>query len=136
MLRAPDGLRYVRKHVSDLTPEEYQACYRLNMGRNGEMQDKISFERKHRKQAYVLMLWKDNTLISWVLRFREGEHRWGVYVYTRTHYRRKGYGKWLLNESKRGLKTVTIYPWDKRSAGFYRKINPNTIYNKGTSLHV
>lgn len=131
MRKVPDGLTYVRKHVSDLTPDEYKACYRLNMGSRGEMQDRLAFERTEIRQAHVHMLWNGKELISWVLRFKEGDHRWTVYVYTRTTSRRRGYGQWLVKESKRGMRSVNIYPWDDRSASFYSRINPSTVYNKG-----
>lgn len=132
MRRIPTNLKYVRKKINELTDSEYRACYNLNMGSRGEMRDKLVFGKHFDRRYHVFMLWNGDDLVAWALRFPDGEHRWSVYVYTRTNERRKGYGRWLVNESKRGMRSVNVYPWDNRSARFYSSIPQHTVYNKGT----
>lgn len=122
----------VWKPVSELTPDEYRKCHRLNF-RTGGMDGWLETARKKGLDASASMiLEKDGKLVGWGLMFpRDGEYsrekRKTIYLYVRVKDRKKGFGQELLKDLKKHTPYKPyVCPHDKKSAGLYKKFNKET----------
>lgn len=106
-----------RKHVSEMTPLEYRACYRANYGTEGYMQEELA-RCKIGYPGEVILLWDgpddtEKSLIGWALltpvrrygllsvtRWVMRKSKYTVQFWVKRQHRRKGYGKILMNEVK------------------------------------
>lgn len=132
MITPPGGLRYYRKSIGLLSDAEFQECYTLNMGSFGMMQERLEEFRYSRTRAFAFMVWDGDILVSWALKYWKRDS-WHIYIYTMKAHRRKGYGKFLLTEARRGMRSpIKVYPWDNVSASFYGTVDQSRIINSGT----
>lgn len=76
----------------------------------------------------AICLFKDANLIGWsMLDFSNSAEKsvW-TYIYVRTRYRRKGFGKKILNRAKKLIekmgKKIRVCPHDRRSKNFFKKV--------------
>lgn len=124
------------KPVSELTPVEYRACYRANYGEDGYMQSEL-YWCKRGQPGTVVMLWDgpDDTvksLIGWCLltpvrmyglltvtRYVMGRSKYTAQFWVKRQYRRKGYGKTLMNEVKKLDPNPHVLPHDGASSELF-----------------
>ena len=122
-------MRTVVKSVKELTPEEYQYCYRANLGIDGTLQSDISYLRKFDSSdwldAKVILAWDDNAqgasrLQGWCLFFYNTHvKKVDTGFYVKKKFRRKGVGTALMKELKNYSKRPLVHPWTDENGKFF-----------------
>lgn len=115
--------RIQTKLVKNLTDEEYQRCYSLNLRGEGEMRDQLRRLRND-PQARVYMLREQDQLIAWSLVFDKCAH-----FYTRRTHRRKGLGTRLVNRIHKDHNWPVVYAHDDASEGFFLTVKDKVRIN-------
>ena len=129
--------RLKSKLVGNLTPDEYKACHRLNMGHRGTMVYRLEESRKRapRRSRAIMIEDEEGLLLAWALLFPYG---YGmrrkskvppklVHIYVRSSCRRRHLGTRLLCASRRYIEHPEVSPWDARSGAFYASFKYETI---------
>lgn len=124
------------KDVPDLTKEEYRACYIANYRDWGYMQQTL-IDNRYKPEAKAILLWDDSQsgmsrLIGWALltpvdlggllaatRYTKRVSKYTVQFWVKSHHRKKGYGKMLMNEVKKLDPKPHVLPHDSKSAEFF-----------------
>jgi GNAT superfamily N-acetyltransferase len=141
-------MKIIHKDVSDLTPVEYRACHKANFGENGYMRE-VLVACKGGNAGKVVMLWNgpDNTarsLIGWALltpvtpygilsvsRWVMQRSKYTAEFWVKPRYRRKGYGKVLMNEVKKYDSNPHVIPHDTASSELFSAYNVQVLkYDK------
>lgn len=119
------------KKVRNLTPEEYKACYSLNMRCQGLMRRKLKAFMHGDNQAYASLHYNaDGVLIGWALTFRDQYGNLSTYFYVRKNHRRKGIGKLLMTHVNKKFGQVRVYPWGESanpSRQFFNFVHQNKL---------
>jgi hypothetical protein len=125
------------KRVTNLTPEEYKACYSLNLRNGGLMRGALVSCRENwsesgfpwaDKPTYAAMNFnRDGTLAGWVLIFPDEYDNLAAYFYVRRNQRRKGVGSKLAKHVSKKFGQVRVYPHDKRSNGFFNHVHKQKL---------
>lgn len=135
------------KDVSDMTPVEYRACSAANYGViEGYMLEELRHCRAGRP-GKVVMLWDGppdtpKSLIGWALltptrtwgltavsRYMASSAKYTVQFWVKAQYRRKGYGKMLMNEVKQLDPRPHVFPHDEASGELFSSFNVRVSKN-------
>lgn len=132
------------KHVSELSPVEYRACYKANYGPvNGYMLEEL-IRCKKGYPGEVVMLWdgpeETKSLIGWCLltpvrlygllavtRWVMGRSKYTAMFWVKKQYRKKGYGKMLMTEVKKIDPNPHIMPHDDASSELFSSFNVQVL---------
>ncbi len=119
-------MEIVVKEVADLTDKEFKQCYRLNLGKRGEMRDELLNQYytpiKSKKTAKAVMLKQEDKMIGWAIVFPLPKTKgYAAHFYVRSSHRRRGYGTMLLNKVAEYDSKPIVYPHDTRSGGLLKK---------------
>jgi hypothetical protein len=124
--------KLIRKKVINLTLDEYNKCYSLNLRAFGAMRTVLQYtfypcqQELHRNgdenNVVYMIFGEDNTLLSWALVYWTNIASPGAYFYTRVSCRRLGYGSRLYNKIKKDFPTVHVTRHDTRSKLFFDAI--------------
>ena len=120
------------KYNSQSFPKNYiKALNRLSF-KNGIMkQDIIPNINKSKYNFDIYCCFRENgDMIAWAYK---GLNSWGsnVGVYVNYKYRRKGIGRALINEIKKGDKNIITAPHNPKSLAFFRNVAPECETWKG-----
>ena len=124
-------MRISTKLISNLTRDEYEQCYRLNMGDEGMMRYQLVHEREYPTlakmkggEAYVVRaLGDDGRLLGWCLLFyidAQAQDR-RAYFYVRKTHRRRGIGTKLMQAARRLERAPGCNPWCDAAEGFFAR---------------
>lgn len=123
-------MEVITKRVIDLTPQEYQLCYKLNLRDKGQMQGCISearyyeaqYSNPRRRFSHAIMIFDGGKLQAWSLVMPRTDGRgWEAQFYTRRAERQKGLGTTLFKEVQKFDKRPYVIPWSKPSGEFFKK---------------
>lgn len=130
-------MQIIHKRVIDLNPVEYRACYKANYGFEGYMQEELCRCKWRNAPGEVIMLWDGppdsaNSLIGWCLltpvrmwgllgvsRWVYGRSKYTAEFWVKRQYRRRGYGKMLMNEVKKLDPNPHVIPHDEPSSQLF-----------------
>lgn len=123
------------KKVKNLTPEEYKACYSLNLRDGGLMRTELMVSRHLRRDdSYATLRFnRDGTLAAWALVFPceyNGSY-YDAYFYVRKRLRRHGLGKHLVQHVNKHFGQVRVYPHENVSNKFF-----NYVYEKKYNVDI
>lgn len=126
------------KNVDEMTPVEYRACYSANYGWDGYMQEELrSCKKGWQMGGKVIMLWDGpadtaRSMIGWALltptkmsgpaavsRYMTHRAKYTAQFWVKSKYRRKGYGKMLVQEAKKIDKRPHVFPHDAASGELF-----------------
>jgi len=126
--------RITCKQVTNLTPQEYAQCRRLNLGDNGHLRECLEFFYVYapslralpgdQPPARVLLLRENASrkLLAWCM-LDEEEH---AQLYVHSKHRRKGLGTRLMRQLLRVCPRATIFPHDEVSTAFFAHLNADS----------
>ena len=107
-----------KKIVKNLSREDYNKCYSLNLRDRGQMRYSIDPD-----DVVYMIKDEDGKLLSWALvnrHFRTDNTIWADSMYyTRCECRRQGLGKRLANRIKKDFPEVYAHGWNEESIGFF-----------------
>lgn len=122
------------KSLKDLTPEEYRACFYLNLRGSGMMMYSL-MDHKNSADAKAIMIWGDagkKYLMGWALmvpildeigwyptRYQIKKCKYVNQFYVRKPERSKGLGTILMNEVKKIEPVPLVIPHDPASGDFF-----------------
>lgn len=122
-----DGLamktKISNKLVKNMTPEEYRACYRLNMGSRGTMQSTLTRAKNHYadKARAIMVKSESGEIMGWALLM---PCLWDTGIdaqfYVRKVYRRRGIGKRLMYHTRKYDDKPWVHPHNRTSGRFFR----------------
>lgn len=134
------------KLVSELSPVEYRACYKANLGDEGYMRSTLVEERLGVGQGQIIMLWDgpDDTarsLIGWALltpitlsgllaatRYVKSKSKYTVQFWVKRQHRKKSYGKLLMEQVKLHYDlNPHVFPHDEASSEFFSSYNVQVL---------
>lgn len=127
------------KAIRNLTPEEYRACYSLNLRDGGLMRGQLQDSyRRGESGVYASMIFnEDGRLDAWALTFPDryyktyrGETLNNAYFYVRKTMRRHGLGSRLIKQVSKKFGPVRVYPHGKKdhpSRGFFDRTQMNNV---------
>lgn len=135
----------ILKKIRNLTPKQYQDCYKLNHGSSGLMRANLAEARRRKKGIAVLAYDRRGQLASWALLARQsyeytspiyydrhsGTQKIPVMFYTRGSKRRQGYGKKVAQRIAKYLTQMQTkaYVYTSCAPNFFRKAwNPTYKY--------
>jgi len=126
----------VVKKVHELTGAEYKQCWGLTLGRYGDMQRELAFERNEgiAGEALAIMLKDKERIVAWALIQPPGElsANWAAGFFTRPSERRKGYGTRLMRYVQYNFTPVQCWAYDVASGGFFRNFANEIVCDKET----
>jgi GNAT superfamily N-acetyltransferase len=121
--------------VSNLDYHEYRQCWGLTLGRYGDMQRELAFERNYPDGESTAVMLKDGErVVAWAL-VQPPENavsgkNWAVELFTRPSERRKGYGTRLMRYVQYNYTPVQCWPHDDVSGRFFRNFENEIVCDK------
>ena len=133
-------MQIVHKKVVDLTGAEYRAMLKANFGPDeGYMYNELKACRNRERRGETISLWIDGSsrrLIGWALLvpvrtngdtrgtwWTKRHAKYTVQFWVKSQYRKKGYGKILMNEVKKYDARPHVFPHDDASGNFFSSYN-------------
>lgn len=136
------------KQVKNLTEDEFQQCYKTNMGSNGQMRGdlitvsgrktraRMRFNPEIVEAAYAVMIFNkaNMELLGWALVLKNNYKRYhSTYTntfcefYVKRGYRRKGLGKRLSAavlrlHIQKGWEELHVAAWNDTATGFFDSV--------------
>lgn len=119
------------KDVKNLNKKEYKTLVAATPLGEDYMREGVILAKKRKKRSYLAVcLYKEKELIGWAMLdfFLSKNSKFiRTYVYVKTKYRRKGYGKKIIEKTKEinikiGNKGIKVCPHNKSSLKFFKKI--------------
>ena len=120
-------MKIVNKLYSDWSPEMRKRLRSLSLRQVGSICKVVS-----RTPCDTFVLFDSNVLIGWGIYLLE--HYNGIFLiydqgsfmlYVRNLYRKKGVGKFIIQNAVKKYGKLKIYPWNNNSGMFFKKILNN-----------
>lgn len=138
-------MRIYNRKIESLPVPIYNKLFALNLGETGEMQytlRSIKLERESYGKGEYRAIWicdpknpimPDGTpnIVSWVLLHRGFKGaRAGVYVYTDTKHRGKGYASILLHYTISKHGNINVYPYNEKTFKYFSSLGYTKLQMK------
>lgn len=138
-------MEIIHKSIKDLTKTEYRACYLANYGPWDGYMCETLVNAKNSTECKVIMLWDgpDDTvrsLIGWALLTPVREYgilavtpwvmrrsKYTAQFWIKKQYRRRGYGKILMTETKKLDPRPHVIPHDRPSSELFSSFDVQVL---------
>lgn len=120
-------MKIINKLYSDWSPEMKRQLRSLSLRTRGSICKVVS-----KTPCDTFVLFDNNILVGWGI-YLLGHYN-GIFLiynqgsfmlYVRNSYRKKGVGKFIIQNAIRKYEKLKVYPWDNNSGIFFKKVLNN-----------